>query len=232
MKHALKAGLAGLVVFSWPIADAQKKQPPAEWDGLQKVAAKKFDLAYLLPGADFKTYTKVMIDPSEAAFRKNWQKDHNNATRSLDMRITDDEAREMLKAVQTAFDEIITQTYKNNGYQVVTTPGPDVMRLKTGVFNIDVDAPDQMTASRTRTYSSEAGRASLIVEVRDSMSGAVLARGIDSRDVGDMGFTVRRSRVSNRADFERVFKTWAQMSVDGLATLKAMPPIGVAVAQN
>jgi hypothetical protein len=72
----------------------------------------------------------------------------------------------------------------------------------------------------------------LIVEVRDSMSGAVLARGVDTRDVGDMGFTVRRSRVSNRSDFESVFKTWAKMSVDGLATLKAMPPIAVAVAQN
>ena len=232
MKHAFKAALAGLLVISAPLADAQKKKPPAEWDGLQKVDAKKFDLAYLLPGADFKTYTKVMIDPTEAAFRKNWQRDFNNTNRSLDMRISDDEAREMLTAVQTAFHEIITQTYKDNGYQVVTTPGPDVMRLRTAVFNIDVDAPDQMTASRTRTYSSEAGQASMMIEVRDSMSGAVLARGIDSRDVGDAGFTVRRSRVSNRADFERVFKTWSQMSVDGLATLKAMPPIGVAVAQN
>ncbi|HEX5008707.1 MAG TPA: DUF3313 family protein [Hyphomonadaceae bacterium] len=232
MKHVLNAALAAMLVVSAPIADAQKKKAPTEWDGLQKVAAKKFDLAYLLPGADFKAYTKVMLDPAEAAFRKNWQKDYNSSNRSLDMRISDDEAREMLTAVRTAFDEILAQTYRDNGYEVVTTPGPDVMRLKTAVFNIDVDAPDQMTASRTRVYSSEAGRASLMVEVRDSMSGAVLARGIDSRDVGDMGFTVRRSRVSNRADFERVFKTWSQMSVDGLATLKAMPPIGVAVAQN
>ena len=231
MKHALGAALTGLFAISAPIAEAQKK-PPTEWDGLQKVDAKRFDLAYLLPGADFKAYTKVMIDPPEAAFRKNWQKDHNSSYRSLDMRITDDEAREMLEAVQTTFNEIITQTYKENGYEVVTTPAPDVMRLRTAVFNIDVAAPDQMTASRTDTYASEAGRASLIVEVRDSMSGAVLARGIDTRDVGDMGFAVRRSRMSNRGDFERVFKNWSQMSVDGLATIKAMPPIGVAVARN
>jgi hypothetical protein len=231
MKLLLKAGLAGLVMFAGPMAVAQKKQPPTEWDGLQKVDAKKFDIAYLLPGAEFKSYTKVMIDPSEAAFRKNWQKDHNNGTRALDMRISDDEAREMLTAVQTSFDEIINQAYKDAGYQVVTAPAPDVMRLKTGVFNIDVDAPDQMTASRTRTYSSEAGRASLIVEIRDSMSGAVLARGVDSENVGD-GFTVRRTRVSNRADFERVFRDWAKMSVDGVATLKAMPPVAMAQAQN
>ena len=232
MKRLFRAGLAGLMIFSAPMAMAQKKQPPAEWDGLQKIDAKKFDLAYLLPGADFKAYTRVMIDPTEAAFRKNWQRDFNNSHRSLDMRISDDEAREMLEAVQTAFHEILTQAYKDAGYEVVTAPAPDVMRLKTAVFNIDVDAPEQMTASRTRTYSSEAGRASMVIEVRDSMSGAVLARGIDSRNVGDMGFTVRRSRVSNPQDFEREFKTWATMSVDGLAILKAIPPIGVAVAQN
>jgi hypothetical protein len=104
------------------------------------------------------------------------------------------------------------------------------MRLKTAVFNIDVAAPDQMTASRTRSYSSEAGGASLMVEVRDSMSGAVLARGIDSRLAGDDGMAMRRTSVSNRSDFERLFKTWAKMSVDGLATLKSLPP--VAVAQN
>lgn len=232
MRNVLTAALAGLMVFSAPVADAQKKQPPTEWDGLQKVDAKKFDLAYLLPGADFKAYTKVMIDPTEAAFRKNWQRDHNNSTLSLDMKISDKEAREMLEAVQTSFHEILTQAYKDAGYEVVTTPAPDVMRLRTGVFNIDVDAPDQMTASRSRTYSSEAGRASMIIEIRDSMSGALLARGIDSRDVGDMGFTVRRTRVSNRADFERVFKDWSKMSVDGVATLKALPPVGAAVAQN
>src|SRR5262245_19834896 len=141
MKHFLKAALAGLLVFSAPVADAQKKKPPTEWDGLQKVDAKKFDLAYLLPGADFKTYAKVMIDPPEAAFRKNWQKDYNNSYRSLDQRISDDEAREMLAAVQTSFHEIFTQAYRDAGYLVVNVPGPDVMRLKTAVFNIDVDAP-------------------------------------------------------------------------------------------
>lgn len=232
MKRVLTVALAGFLAFSPPIADAQKKQPPTEWDGLQKVDAKRFDLAYLLPGADFKAYTKVMIDPTEAAFRKNWQRDHNSSTLSLDMKISDKEAREMLEAVQASFHEILTQAYRDAGYEIVTTPAPDVMRLRTGVFNIDVDAPDQMTASRSRTYSSEAGRASMIIEIRDSMSGALLARGIDSRDVGDMGFTVRRSRVSNRADFERVFKDWSKMSVDGVATLKALPPVGAAVAQN
>ena len=230
MKHVFAAGLAGLALVVAPIGFAQSKKAPTEWDGLQKVAAKKFDLAYLLPGADFKEYTKVMIDQTEVAFRKNWQRDWNNSHRDLSMRISDEEAREGLAMVQSGFEEIFAQAYRDAGYEVVTTPAPDVMRLRTAVFNIDVAAPDQLSASRTTTFSSEAGGASMMVEVRDSMSGAVLARGIDTRLAGDNGMAMRRTRVSNRSDFERLFKQWAKMSVDGLATLKSLPP--VAVAQN
>jgi hypothetical protein len=39
---------------------------------------------------------------------------------------------------------------------------------------------------------------------------------------------MRRTSLSNRADFEAAFKTWAKMSVDGLAALKALPPVVVA----
>jgi hypothetical protein len=34
-----------------------------------------------------------------------------------------------------------------------------------------------------------------------------------------------RTSVSNRADFSRLFKTWAKASTNGLATLKSLSPI-------
>lgn len=108
MKHVLSAGLAGLMIFIAPMAFAQKKAP-TEWDGLQKVESKKFDAAYIAPGTDFKAYTKVMIDPTEAAFRKNWQKNWNNEHLDLDQRISDDEARKILTAVQTGAHEVFAQ---------------------------------------------------------------------------------------------------------------------------
>jgi hypothetical protein len=230
MKHVLGVVLAGLLLSTTPVAVAQKKAP-ADWDGLHKVESKKFDAAYLAPGADFKAYTKVMLDPTEAAFRKNWQRDWNDEhSLDLEQRITDDTARKMLTAVQTGMQDVFAKTYQDAGYQIVTAPGPDVLRLKTYVINLDVAAPDLQTASRTRTFSSEAGSGVLVIEARDSMSGALLGRGVDKREIGDTSWMVRRTSVDNRADFDRAFKTWAKMSVDGLAALKAMPP--VAVAQN
>lgn len=105
-----------------------------------------------------------------------------------------------------------------------------MLRIKTYIINLDVTAPDLPTASRTRSFSSEGGSGVLVLEARDSMSGALLGRGVDKREIGDTSFFVRRTSVSNQADFDRAFKTWAKMSVDGLNNLKAMAP--VAVAQN
>ena len=60
MLRKMLTGLAVLTV-AVPLA-AQEGQP--NWDGLVKVEAKKLDEVYLLPQADFRDYTKVMIDPT------------------------------------------------------------------------------------------------------------------------------------------------------------------------
>jgi hypothetical protein len=52
---------------------------PDTWDGLVEVKPKRMDAAYLLPGADFRSYTKVMIDPSEVAFREKLAAQHEYA---------------------------------------------------------------------------------------------------------------------------------------------------------
>lgn len=221
----LVAAIAGLALLTAP-AFGQKQKPPDTWDGLVKVNAKKFDVAYLAPGADFKGYTKVMIDPTETAFRKNWQRDYNSTSIGLQNRISDEEARDILKLVQEGFQEVFQQVYIEEGYQIVSQPGADVLRIKTAVFNLDVQGVDQMNSSRTTVITDQAGQAALMIELRDSMSGAILGRAVDSRSIGDTGFMMRRNRVNNRADFERAFRTWAKMSVDGLAVLKNLPPVG------
>lgn len=224
MVHWIQMGLAGLMIVVSPVAAAQTKTQ-AGWNGLHKVETKKFDEAWLLPGADFKAYTKVLIDPTEAAFRKNWQKDWNDKHFDFNERITDDEARRILSAAQSGFQDIFTKAYRDAGYQVVTAPGPDVLRLKTYILNLDVAAPDFQKSS-VRTYSREGGSGVLVLEARDSMSGALLAQGVDGREIGDSAWAMRRTSLSNRADFEAAFSTWAKMSVDGLATLKTLPPAG------
>lgn len=92
------------------------------------------------------------------------------------------------------------------------------------MIDLDVTAPDKMTAGRSRSYAGQAGFATLVVEAMDSVSGAILGRTVDSRVAGDNSYMMNRNTVTNRSDFRRVAETWAKASVNGLNELKALSP--------
>src|SRR5436190_1305918 len=77
--------IACLLGGAAPAALAAK--PPATWDGLTLVKSKRFDAVYLAPDADFSSYRKVMLDPTEVAFRKNWVSDYNSTVMGLSSRL-------------------------------------------------------------------------------------------------------------------------------------------------
>jgi len=228
MKFAL-LGVA-LALACAPAAQAASKDLPAEWDGLVKVKAKRVDTAYLLPGADFREYRKIILDPTEVAVDKNWQKDFNRSSYSGGSRISDADVQQLMTAVQGGFHDVFVKTFSKAGYEVVTAPGPDVMRIRPAVINVRVTAPDTMSVGRTRTYSREAGSATMVLELRDSVTNAVLGRAIDSREIGDTGFARIRNSATNRGDFEMEFRSWAEACLKGLEELKANSPVTAANA--
>jgi hypothetical protein len=231
----LLAACAALCLTAALPATAPAQPGGSTWDNLVQVKSKQMKYVYLLPGADFKQYTKVMLDPTEVAFEKNFMRNFNSGTRGLSRRLTDKDLAKAKTQVAEAVKEIFTKAYTEGGYTVVTEPGPDVLQLRTGIVNLYVNAPDLPTAGRSNSFAAEAGKATIILEARDSDSGALLGRAVDGRIAGDMGGFVAgslRSSVSNRADFEQIFKIWAKSSVKGLNTLKTSGPAGVSVANK
>lgn len=220
------AAIAALVLADAGAALAA--EPPPTWDNLVRVRSKRFKYVYLLPDADFRAYTKVMLDPTQIAFKKNWQRDYNSATRGLGARVTDDAVERAISEGGKAATEIFAQAFSDGGYAVVTEPGPDVLRVRTEIFNLSVTAPDVMRAGRSRTYAGEAGFASLAVEVADSVSGAILGRAVDSQVAGDNSYMMSRSSGTNRADFAMVARAWAQGCVRALDELKRLSPVSAA----
>ena len=217
----LVIAMAGAVLLCNPSVAAK---PPDTWDGLSKVKSKRLDLAYLQPGADFRGYTKVMLDPTEVAFAKNWQRDYNSSSRDLSARVSDRDIQQALVKGVAASNEIFAEAWSQGGYEVVNEPGPDVLRIKTGVVNITVNAPDLRKSSRGMTLAPEAGQATFFIEARDSLTGALLGRAVDQRYAGDYGGNWRTS-VSNRGDFRDLVTTWARDGVNGLNTLKELSPV-------
>ena len=65
------------LALSWGVASAADK-PADSWDGLVAVKSKRMDAAYVAPGADFKPYDKLMIDPTEVSFHPDGIKNMND----------------------------------------------------------------------------------------------------------------------------------------------------------
>lgn len=216
--------LAVVLGVSLTAAPAWTAKPPSTWDNLVRTPSKKIDFVYLLPGADFRGYSKVMLEQTEVAFRKNFKRDYNDSTLDLARKLNDDDIQKISTEVRDGFEKLFIDAYTKAGYQVVQAPAEDVLRVRTAVTDLYVTAPDKMSPGRVYTFSDEAGEATLVIEARDSVTGALLGRAVDKRTIGDMGPYIRNS-VSNRGDFEQVFKSWAKTSVDGLGELKARSPL-------
>lgn len=203
--------------FAAPLSAAK---PEANWDGLVEVNSPKMDVAYLMPGADFRTYTKVMLDKPEVAFRKNWVRDMN---RGVGHRVDEDDARKILSNVKSNTTDIFSAAFAKAGYAVVTEPGDDVLRVRSGIIDLYVNAPDTMSAGRTRTYTANAGEATLVLELRDSMTNALLGRVLDRRET--RGMPGISNSATNLSEYRSLAQQWASISVKGLDKLRAHSPI-------
>jgi hypothetical protein len=220
--RGLTTALATCLVAFGAVATAE--DAPDNWDGLVQIKPKRMDLVYVLPGTDFRPYTKVMLDKTEVAFHKDWLKNMND-TRSVSRRIDEDEAAKIMAAASSNFSDVWTKALNKAGYTVVTAPGPDVLRLSTAIANLYINAPDTMEAGRVQTYAAEAGEATLILEVRDSRTNALLGRVVDNRETRMQVAIQPANRVTNQADFRALFSQWASIAGKGLDELKAHSPV-------
>ena len=201
------------------LASGQTQDSP---DGLVKITPRRMELAWLRPGADFRPYTKVIVDPTQVAFRPNWRKDYNLQA-SVGNWVSQEQADKIMAAAQTNFDEIFRDAFRKAGYEVVTAPGPDVLRVNSGILDLDVTAPlGQSTAGTTWIIS--AGQAALIVEVRDSSTNALLGRVADRRETQELGRQIATT-ANTLYDFRLLFNLWAGICTKALGELKSASPI-------
>jgi len=224
MNRTKRICLSACLCLAAVSAGAQDVIASRSWDGLVEVKPKRMDVAYLMPGADFRPYKKLILEPATVAFRKDWIKIVNSGT-SLSQRITQEDAEKIAAAARENFAAVFTEVFTKAGYEIVDEPGADVLRLRPGVIDLYIAAPDTQSSSRTRTYTMEAGEATLFLEARDSSSGALLGRVLDQRETRNTGGLQIANRVTNVSDFRALFRQWADISVKGLQNLRELSPV-------
>jgi len=219
-RHFSLALLAtGIVTALLPAMAAD--EPPKEWDGLVRVNSKQIDHLYKLPEADFSGYKRVRLDPIEVEFDKNWKP--NDSQRSPSSRLTNSDLEQIKKTLAEEFRKVFTEELTENGYPVVNEDGDDVLRVSAAIVNLYITAPDKMSAGRSRTYTTNAGHMTLVAELRDSVTGKLMARAVDSVQARDTGTFMMTTSVTNLASARNALIKWARVLRGGLdaATGKA-----------
>lgn len=177
----------------------------ADAEGLQKVKVPGLDTVYAQPGAKLSAYDKVMLDPIEVSFSKSWQPDsgHQRITAAEKQEIRDG----LAKALREAFSKELTRSGR---YDVVDAPGDDVLRIKAEIRDLYINAPDLQRAGVTRSYALSAGEMTLVAELRDSATGALIARIIDRKRDPEKTWLELTSNVDNVAAAQRAAASWAK----------------------
>jgi len=194
--------------------------PDAEvsFDGLHKVDNSQADMAWAKPDFDISGYTKIMLVGSgiEYAPAKNKGRTSMERSRGGPYFIDDDTRARFEEQVRETFLE---EMKKIERYELVNEAGPDVMMVRGALLNVVSYVPEDSmsSAGRNSIYLSSVGEATLVLELRDSETGAILARSIDRRAAEQMGgMMIESNRVTNAAEVRRLVRFWATRLREGL----------------
>ena len=195
--------------------------PEVSHDGLHLLKNSKIRAVYMKHGAKLDAYNKVALLACYVAFNKNWQRNYNDDSMDLMDRISDQDMKKIRDNLATEFNKIFTEVLSTmGGHQMVTAGGDGVLVVQPAIVNLEVTAPDTMSAGMSQSFSASAGQMTLYMQLYDGKTGDIIARIIDPEAAGDDFVEVRNS-VTNMADAERVLRRWATILNDHLAAVSA-----------
>jgi len=193
--------------------------PAQEWDGLVLRPGTRLDAVFVRPDAELVAYRSVLLDPVQISFSANW--DPNRGRRSQAGQLDAADVAAIKDRLAALFQDTFRDELARGGYTLADAPGADTLRVTPAIINLLITAPADASIGRSRTYTSNTGRMTLVVELRDSVTGEVLARAVDTRSGRGGGQMTWTNRVTNTADARQAIGIWASALRRGLDEMNA-----------
>jgi hypothetical protein len=173
---------------------------PSTPDGLRQVKSARVDSLYVAPGLSLARYGRVQIDVVDVAFRQDWQ------TRQPE--VSADEVAMIRHGAASVFRTEFARELEKGGYAIVESPGADVLRVTASIVDLDIVSGGSSDPAN-RQYIVSTSDMSLVSELRDSQSGAMLARVADRKRGRNQGNLQLTGQAAQAADARAAFATWA-----------------------
>ncbi len=207
MKQFSIALLLAAAFLCAPFAAAQEGGAWAE-GGLQKIQVPGLDVVYARPGATLAGYTKVMLAPVSVSFHKDWASTVKVGT---NRQISPSDQQRIRDKLAKAVHEELVKELTAGGYQLVSTPGEDVLSVEMAIVNLYVRAPANLTGQSGKDfYAVTAGEMSLVTQLSDSASGEVIVRAFDNFKATEYTNPERITRADNETEARSAASQWAK----------------------
>lgn len=201
--------------FNPPLSEIEfESGPDAEVtaDGLHRVKNPAFGAAWAKPDADFAAYDKLILDLVSVSYKREPRGATHQRTGS-NFVLTEEQMENLKRRFRGAFEEELS---KSEHYELVETPGPRVLRANAAIIDLVVTVPPQSSVGRETVYTSSTGEMTLLMELRDSLSGEILARVADRREARSAGSAGGNTLYysgpgANTYATRQIFRGWAQI---------------------
>lgn len=180
------------------------------FDGLYPVKGGTADQAWARPDADISQYSKIRLQAVGVEYRPGGEsgRTYTSRTSADHFEVTDEQRARFEAAINEAFREELA---RSEYFTLVDENGPDVLLIKGALLDVVSYVPPE-PIGRGDVYLRRVGEATLVLEIRDSITQAILVRAVDRRAAERAGGELMRSdRVTNRAEARRLAKAWARM---------------------
>lgn len=193
------------------------KSPGAEltFDGLAPVRNSAFRNAWVDPDVDLTSYDKIILVPAEFEFRAVKKTPMVSSIRrgsQTEFWINDENRQRLVETVTAIFGE---ELGKSKHFTITEEPGPDTLVIIGALHDIVSRVPPELVGAG-EIYLASVGEATLVLELRDSMSGETIYRAVDRRKIERPGDVVEANVVTTWAEVRRWARRWATRLRDGL----------------
>jgi Protein of unknown function (DUF3313) len=201
----LLAAALGLSAVTAVCADQSAADLAAADEGLEPVKVIGLDHVYARPGVNLSAYDKVMLDPVEVSFAKSGKPDRAGGP------ITAAEKQEIRIGLGKIFkQELEKELTRPQGYALVNHADADVLRIRAEIRDLYINAPAVPSSGPTRPYAVSVAEMRLVAELRDSATGALIARVVDSKGDPDAPWLHFTGRVNAAATARAAVADWAR----------------------
>lgn len=182
--------------------------PRVSMEGLELVEQDRRGAIYADPGVDWSLYSRIQLDEASVAFRKNWQRDQN---RMQPFKIRVEDMERIKRELSELFGEVFAQELTDNGYAITDEVADDVLRITPRIVDLDVYAPDDRhSPGMTKSYTEQAGRMTLQLDIFDAVTGDLIASTSDRQEAPRRGYLQWTTSATNRAEARRMLERWAR----------------------